>query len=145
MQRYSTSALISSSQTEIALRLYFYYLTWNGKNGLLRAVQQDKCACWLHIYTLWIPIAWQHVIRPINELSIKLTFNDRFGCPLNAMCVWVMIWGFISKLITSAICWKRGSVRCDHQYRWYKIYIVHNLTVKNRWSTSPILRTLHYI
>lgn len=37
------------------------------------------------------------VIRAITELSVELKFNDRFGCPHNAMWVCVMIWGFISE------------------------------------------------
>lgn len=36
-------------------------------------------------------------IRAITELSVELKFNDRFGCPRNAMWVCVMIWGFISE------------------------------------------------
>lgn len=69
-----------------------------------------------HLHLLKSLIAWQHVIAPITELS-KYKFNDRFGCPHNAMCVCVMIWGFISELTTCAICWKRGGPLWPSRHR----------------------------
>lgn len=55
-----------------------------------------NCACCLQIFTPFSSLSFNSncmtaVIRAITELSIKLRFNDRFGCPHNAMCVCVMI------------------------------------------------------
>lgn len=55
-----------------------------------RAVQQDQCLLAADFHLLK-PNCMTAVIRPITELSMKLKFNDRFGCPHNAMCVCVMI------------------------------------------------------
>lgn len=101
------------------------------------AEQKKKKNTWnscLHIFTVLNPGCMTAAISPITELSIKLRFNDRFGCPHNAMCVCVMVWGFISELNKRHLLERRMSPL------WLSIQMhgLINLTLQMTCNSAPI-------
>lgn len=106
---------------------HFLFSKRRGVNDAVLLVPSSAKA--LRILPVWSN-CMTSVINAITELSAKLTCNDRLGSggrgrggggPHNAMCVCVMMRGFISSPQQSAICWRRGSVPRDrrdvHEYR----------------------------